>query len=169
MVDSFLEKDELQLARALKVVLVHFAFKAFNNFLHVINILIVNLSGVKGQHFGKNYAFNLLWWDAFGVPSADFRGVLIKPFSIGFISESVSKDSLKFMGPEWEHFLAGICVIDAALEDALENFADVSQVEHVVELGWDWEELFLDGFVFLEKEQVLYLLLLVLLSENIHL
>ena len=46
------------------------------------------------------------------------------------------------MGPEKEHFLWGVGIVKGTLQDALEDTAYVTDIEHVVEFARDWQQLF---------------------------
>lgn len=66
---------------------------------------------------------------------------LEEPSPILFINQTVIEDTLSFVNPQADKCFFVLKIVVIYFEDALENFAQVSQVECIVRFSWSWQEL----------------------------
>jgi hypothetical protein len=141
MLDGFLEEDELQLPRALQIVLINLALQIIDDFLELFEVLIAGLASLETQNLGEVAVLHLLHLYSFGKSLAHHRAVAEEPLSVSHVVEPVPEDSLNLVRPEREYLFGVVHVIRRALEDPLEDPANIPQVKEVMEFAGDGQEL----------------------------
>lgn len=141
MLYCLLEEDEFQLPCALQIVLIDLALQIVDDFLQLFEVLIAGLAGLETQNLGEVAVLHLLHLYSFGKSLAHHRAVAEEPLSVSLVVEPVPEDSLDLVRPEREYLFRVVHVVRGALEDPLEDAADIPQVEEVMEFAGDGQEL----------------------------
>ena len=141
MLNSFLEEDELQLPCTLQIVLIDLALEIVDNFLQLFEVLIAGLASLETQNLGEVTVFHLLHLYSLGKSLTNHRAVAEEPLSVSHIVEPVPEDSLDLVRPEREYLFGVVHIIRGALEDPLEDAADIPQVKEVMKFARNGQEL----------------------------